>query len=140
LDEVADKGIFGFKSYLQDPSFYAKGIHNLNEAMNAVFQTGLPHFIDPSTASERVIFIASPYRFSSLEDRKNEKVVGNSPNAGAFDEDDAGSSVGTSSDNDTSNEWPIANRLSLEPDLLRSSSLYNEENLGHQDELPALLH
>ena len=70
--EIADSAdVFALKTYLFPPSSYiGSGQSILPNLLSLSTEKSLPLFIDPSTPPPRMLYMASPCRFMSLEERK----------------------------------------------------------------------
>lgn len=92
--------VFALKLYLSPPSTYVSGsIQTLEPALSLATTLKLPLFIDPIVGNPRMIYMASPCRLSSLEERsKTSDFPDDKVFAGAFAEDLSPDSSGSSED------------------------------------------
>ena len=86
LRPALSRGVLAVKGYMSAPSAYISSVEDvLPEVLETLAQTKVPLFLDPSQPHSRHIFMASPCRLMSLEERKAfNSTEGSSFYAGAF--------------------------------------------------------
>lgn len=73
------------KTYLYPPSTNVKSVANLEHVLKSGLKTGLPVFVDPSLPDPRMLYMASPHRLESIDQRgKTEDGSGSTVFAAAF--------------------------------------------------------
>jgi len=134
--------VFALKTYLSPPSTYIPGsLQTLESALSLATTHQLPLFIDPIVGNPRMMYMASPCRLSSLEERSNtsdfpeDKVF-----AGAFAEDLSPDSSGSSEEEAEKPLFPQENRNGLisEMDSWRLHLPSKSVEIEEEEKEPAL--
>ena len=91
---IQERSAFAYKVYLYPPSQTVPGFsETLEDLFDKVVSTSLPLFVDSSLPPPRMLYMASPYRHSSLEERVTAVYVDESGfGAGAYQEEEVLSS------------------------------------------------
>jgi dihydroorotase-like cyclic amidohydrolase len=87
--DMKQAGVFGFKAYMIPPALdfpYLKD-EDLYVALETVAETDLPLFLHPEKTSERLLYMSSPFRKISEEDRSVKDSIPSYCYAAAFPED-----------------------------------------------------
>ena len=74
------------KAYLFPPCQQIKSVANLQNILMKAHKTGLPLFIDATLPDQRMLYMASPLRLESIEDRKDSDPSSSGIFAAAFPE------------------------------------------------------
>ena len=79
------KEVSVLKTYLYPPSTNIKSVANLEHVLKSGLKTGLPVFVDPSLPDPRMLYMASPHRLESIDQRgKTDDSSGSTVFAAAF--------------------------------------------------------
>lgn len=79
------KNVSVLKAYLYPPSTNVKSVANLEHVLRTAIKTGLPVFIDPSLPDPRMLYMASPHRLDTIDERsKTDDNSGSTVFAAAF--------------------------------------------------------
>ncbi|OMJ68983.1 hypothetical protein SteCoe_33411 [Stentor coeruleus] len=131
--EMIDKNICALKGYLFPPSKEIRSIAHLQNVMKEAFNSGLPFFIDATLPDPRMLYMASPSRLVSVDDRKDNESSSSGLFAAAFPENTRGSS-----ESEDSEDEPVVPQrsISLECQELKklgrpSGNLSDEESEKH---------
>lgn len=123
------------KAYLFPPAPNVKSIANLDHVMKVAFSLNLPLIVDPNMPDPRMLYMASPHRLETLEERsKAELSSGSTVFAAAFPESmESGSSASHSSDSDSDNPPLPLKSTSLQCNEIKAifkhrRSISNEKN------------
>lgn len=95
-----NKNICALKGYLFPPSKEIRSIAYLQNVIEQAFGSGLPFFIDATLPDPRMLYMASPSRLSSVDDRKDNESNSSGLFAAAFPENTHGSSDSESEDSE----------------------------------------
>mmetsp|Transcript_33517 Transcript_33517/g.58716 ORF Transcript_33517/g.58716 Transcript_33517/m.58716 type:complete len:575 (-) Transcript_33517:509-2233(-) len=87
--DMKETGIFGFKAFLIPPAidFPCLEEQDIQGALEAVTEANLPLFIHPEKTSERYLYMSSPFRKISEEERREKNSIPSYCFAGAFPEE-----------------------------------------------------
>ena len=78
------KSISALKAYFFPPSQQIRSVANLQNVLMKALNTGLPLFIDATLPEQRMLYMASPSRLESLEERKEFEIKNSKLFAAAF--------------------------------------------------------
>jgi dihydroorotase-like cyclic amidohydrolase len=134
IEEISQTGVLGFKAYIIPPAFEIPCLstENLEKVYQLIEKTNKPLFFHPEKASERYIYMSSPFRNENLLSRKYKPEPQFSALPGAFPEEIEGSGSEVSPIN-SSNSTPITKTplsiLKLDEKLLEKQILYQSNNI-----------